>query len=86
MPHCSEWRCVALFFNNNTAPTDTAATVASTGAGSGSPQGVTVPTAVNSLAWSNLEERLFTADTAGFVKVTATIRIFAPPVQMRRES
>lgn len=71
MPPSSEWRCVALFFNN-TAPTHAAATVSCGGAGAGYAQGVPVPASVNSLAWSTLEERLFTADTSGFVKARTT--------------
>ncbi len=84
MAPSSEWRCVALFFNNTTAPTHAAAAAfayaddlsadgllqAGLGAG-GSPQGIPVPAAVNSLAWSSLEERLFTADTVGFVKASS---------------
>lgn len=75
MAPSSEWRCVALFFNNTAAPT--VSSCAGT-AGANSSQGVRVPAAVNSLAWSSLEERLFTADTVGFVKVKINIRTFVP--------
>lgn len=82
MPPCSEWRCVALFFNNTAAPADVTVSVASAGAGSGSSQGVPVPAAVNSLAWSSLEERLFTADTVGSVRVRISIGTPLTPVHV----
>ncbi|CAM9317439.1 unnamed protein product [Ectocarpus sp. 4 AP-2014] len=72
MAPSSEWRCVALFFNNNTAPSHAAHAFPGEGLGVGEcsqGQEVPVPAAVNSLAWSSLEERLFTGDTVGFVKV-----------------
>lgn len=72
MAPSSEWRCVALFFNNNTAPSHAAPAFPGEGMGVGEcsqGQEVPVPAAVNSLAWSSLEERLFTGDTVGFVKV-----------------
>lgn len=72
MAPSSEWRCVALLFNNNTAPSHAAPAFSGEGLGVGGcsqGQEVPVPAAVNSLAWSSLEERLFTGDTVGFVKV-----------------
>ncbi|CAM9941486.1 unnamed protein product [Ectocarpus sp. 12 AP-2014] len=72
MAPSSEWRCVALFFNNNTAPPHAAHAFPGEGLGVGGcsqGQKVSVPAAVNSLAWSSLEERLFTGDAVGFVKV-----------------
>lgn len=81
MAPSSEWRCVALFFNNTAAPANAAAAMNRKGAGVGSSQGgAPVPAAVNSLAWSSLEERLFTADTVGFVKVRKLSTGFAPPL------
>lgn len=92
MAPSSEWRCVALFFNNTTAPTHATAAAAATaacaddlsadgllqaGVGAEGPlQGIPVPAAVNSLAWSSLEERLFTADTVGFVKASLITTYF----------
>ncbi|CBJ27442.1 WD40 domain containing protein [Ectocarpus siliculosus] len=72
MAPSSEWRCVALFFNNNTSPSNAAPAFPGEGLGVGGcsqGQEAPVPAAVNSLAWSSLEERLFTGDTVGFVKV-----------------
>lgn len=71
IPPSSTWRCVALFFNNTTIsmPAASCLSEGEEGTGGGS-QDVPVPAAVNSLAWSSLEERLFTGDTVGFVKVT----------------
>ncbi|CAM9385557.1 unnamed protein product, partial [Ectocarpus sp. 8 AP-2014] len=72
MAPSSEWRCVALFFNNNTSPSRAAPAFPGEGLGvGGCSQGQETPVlaAVNSLAWSSLEERLFTGDTVGFVKV-----------------
>ncbi|CAB1111910.1 unnamed protein product [Ectocarpus sp. CCAP 1310/34] len=68
MAPSSEWRCVALFFNNNTAPSHAAPAFPGEGLGVGGcseGQEVPVSAAVNSLAWSSLEERLFTGDTVG---------------------
>ena len=91
MAPSSEWRCVALFFNNTTAPIHLAAAATTaytdgmsadgllqaTMGGEEPLQGIPVPAAVNSLAWSSREDRLFTADTVGFVKasVIRTLKI-----------
>ncbi|CAM9309771.1 unnamed protein product, partial [Sphacelaria rigidula] len=55
------WRCVALFHNNMRHPPHELS--------GDSNQGRPVPSAVNCLAWSRVEERLFTGDTDGMVKV-----------------
>lgn len=67
MAPCSTWRCVALFYNNNTAPTHVAGSIVE---GSSAKGPLPVPSAVNSLAWSSVEEHLLTGDTAGFVKAS----------------
>ena len=60
---------MALFVNNATCPTRI---VGSSMLGRGAKDGSPRPSAVNSLAWSSVEERMFTGDTDGFVKVYAT--------------
>lgn len=55
------WRCVALFHNNMRHPPHEVS--------GDSNRGRPVPSAVNCLAWSRVEERLFTGDTDGMVKV-----------------
>lgn len=60
MEHLSSWACVALFYNNISDPPHALENTAKE-----SP----VAVAVNSLAWSHLEERLYTGDTDGMIKV-----------------
>lgn len=79
----SEWRCVALFCNNTTVPMHAASCLSEgRSGGRGDSQKVPVPAAVNSLGWSSLEERLFTGDTVGFVKVrnNGDIGLCQPPL------
>lgn len=75
---------MALFVNNTTAFPPTRDIVGSGGGGKvkdGSPG----PSAVNSLAWSSVEERLFTGDTDGLVKVsTGRIQERSVPTSERR--
>lgn len=63
------WRCVALFHNNMCDPRH-----ALTGEGSG---GGSVPCAVNCMAWSYIDERLFTGDTDGMVKVLCVLALLS---------
>eukprot|EP00904_Undaria_pinnatifida_P007638 jgi/Undpi1/4003/HiC_scaffold_16.g07371.m1 len=66
MAPTSTWKCVALFVNNITCPTRVVGSLIGGGAAK---DGSLVPSAVNSLAWSSVEGRLFTGDTDGVVKV-----------------
>ena len=67
MAPTSTWKCVALFVNNITCPTRVVGSLIGGGAAK---DGSLVPSAVNSLAWSSVEGRLFTGDTDGVVKVS----------------